>query len=111
MAARHRQEESIARFPTRLKTTGSGHPRVESTCIAPNAGATFSSRRPNRPRSPFRVDPAAAIRDRLMQIYYSQKAFFKQNNKWATSLSDLKLSAAPGTARAYDEHSPHTGRL
>ncbi len=43
-----------------------------------------------------RVDPGATTRDRLMQIYYSQKAFFKQNNKWATSLADLKLSAAQG---------------
>ena len=44
----------------------------------------------------YRPDPAAPIRDRLMQVYYAQKAYFKQNNRWAKTLDDLKLPDAPG---------------
>jgi hypothetical protein len=44
----------------------------------------------------YRSDPAGPIRDRLMQVYQAQQAFFKQNNRWATTLNDLKLPDAPG---------------
>jgi predicted metalloprotease with PDZ domain len=44
----------------------------------------------------YRVDPAAAIRDRLIELYYAQDAFFDQTEKWATSLDELKLPPAPG---------------
>jgi predicted metalloprotease with PDZ domain len=44
----------------------------------------------------YRIDPAAAIRDRLIELYYAQGSFFNQNKKWATSLNELKLPAAPG---------------
>ena len=59
----------------------------------------------------YRVDPAAASRDRLMQIYYAQTALFKQNKKWATSLTELEAPSHAGIARAHDEPAPHTGRL
>jgi len=44
----------------------------------------------------YRPDPAGPFRDRLMQIYYAQKAFLAKNNRWATRLDDLKLADAPG---------------
>jgi hypothetical protein len=47
-------------------------------------------------RAAYRHDPAGPIRDRLMQVYYAQKAFFKKNGRWATTLDDLKLADAPG---------------
>ena len=53
----------------------------------------FSTAEPGQ--AAYRIDPAAAIRDRLMQVYYAQKSFFEQNKKWATSLDELKLPAAP----------------
>ena len=52
----------------------------------------FSTAEPGQ--ATYRIDPAAAIRDRLMQVYYAQKSFFEQNMKWATSLDELKLPAA-----------------
>ena len=51
----------------------------------------------------YRPDPAGPIRDRLMQVYHAQRAFFEQNKTWAASLDDLKLADAPGLARAHDE--------
>ena len=53
----------------------------------------FSTAEPGQ--AAYRVDPAAAIRDRLIQVYYAQKSFFERNMKWATSLDELKLPAAP----------------
>jgi predicted metalloprotease with PDZ domain len=44
----------------------------------------------------YRRDPAGPFRDRLMQIYYAQKAFFEKHNHWAASLDDLKLGGATG---------------
>jgi hypothetical protein len=49
----------------------------------------FSTARPGD--AVFRPDPAAPIRDRLMQVYRAQKAFFKKNDRWARSLEELKL--------------------
>jgi predicted metalloprotease with PDZ domain len=54
----------------------------------------FSTAKPRQAQ--FRPDPAGQLRDRLMQIYYAQKAFFKENKHWAASLEDLKLPDAPG---------------
>jgi predicted metalloprotease with PDZ domain len=54
----------------------------------------FSTAEPGQ--ATYRVDPAAAIRDRLMQVYYAQNAYFGENNKWATSLDELKLPPARG---------------
>ncbi len=53
---------------------------------------------------PFRIDPAAPIRDRLIELYYSQRSYFEKNMKWAASLEDLKLPAKPGLPE-------HTTRL
>jgi hypothetical protein len=41
-----------------------------------------------------RIDPSAAIRERLIQLYYAQRAFYSRNKKWATSLQALALPAA-----------------
>jgi hypothetical protein len=41
------------------------------------------------------IEPSAAIRERLMQLYYAERSFFQRNKKWATSLEDLELPAAP----------------
>jgi predicted metalloprotease with PDZ domain len=54
----------------------------------------FSTAEPGQ--AVYRPDPAAPIRDRLMQIYYAQRAFFKKNQRWTASLDDLKLPDAPG---------------
>jgi predicted metalloprotease with PDZ domain len=43
---------------------------------------------------PFRIDQARPIRDRLIELYHSQKAYFEKNKKWAASMEDLKLPAA-----------------
>ena len=69
----------------------------------------FSTAEPGQ--AAYRVDPAAAIRDRLMQLYYAQKSFFEQNKKWAASLDELEVTPRAGLAPAYDEPSPHTRRL
>ena len=57
----------------------------------------------------YRPDPAAPIRDRLMQVYYAQKAYFKQNNRWATALDDLKLPDAPGLLKHTTKVTPTSG--
>ena len=44
----------------------------------------------------YRTEVAAAIRDRLIQVYYAQRSFFERNKKWATSLEALQLPSAPG---------------
>jgi hypothetical protein len=43
----------------------------------------------------FRPDPAAPIRDRLMQVYRAEKVFFDHNKRWATAIDQLKLSEMP----------------
>ncbi len=55
----------------------------------------FSTAKPGQ--TAYRIDPAGPIRDRLIQVYYAQKSFFDHNKKWATSLDELKLPAAPGS--------------
>jgi hypothetical protein len=40
----------------------------------------------------YRPDLVGPIRDRLMQIYYAQKEFFKENKRWAERLDDLRLA-------------------
>jgi len=54
----------------------------------------FSTGQPGQ--SAFKPDLAGPIRDRLMQVYYAQKAFHETNKRWAASLDDLKLPAAHG---------------
>ena len=44
----------------------------------------------------YRPDPTGPIRDRLMQIYYAQKIFYINHNRWASKLEELKLPDAPG---------------
>jgi Carbohydrate family 9 binding domain-like len=44
----------------------------------------------------YRPDPTGPTRDRLMQVYYAQKDFFKQHKRWAKTLEELKLADAPG---------------
>ena len=46
----------------------------------------------------YRPDPAGPIRDRLMQVYHAQRAFFATNKRWATTLEELKLPAVPASA-------------
>jgi predicted metalloprotease with PDZ domain len=53
----------------------------------------FSTAEPGR--STYRPNPDGVIRDRLMQLYEAQNAFFKQKKRWAASLGELKLPAAP----------------
>ncbi len=48
----------------------------------------------------FLPDAAGPIRDRLMQIYLAQKAFFGKTVHWATTLDELKMPAA----RTLPEH-------
>jgi Carbohydrate family 9 binding domain-like len=52
----------------------------------------FSTAAPGR--ATFRPDPARPIRNRLMQIYYAQRAFFEEHKRWATKLAELKLPDA-----------------
>ena len=47
----------------------------------------------------YRVDPAGPVRDRLIQIYYAQRAFFDLNKRYAATLGELKLAHDPETAR------------
>jgi Carbohydrate family 9 binding domain-like len=54
----------------------------------------FSTAAPGQ--ATYLPDPAGPIRDRLMHVYYAQKDFFKQNNRWAVTLDDLKLPNVPG---------------
>jgi predicted metalloprotease with PDZ domain len=44
----------------------------------------------------FKPDPTGPIRAGLMQIYYSQKEFFKANKHWAATLGELKVSELSG---------------
>jgi hypothetical protein len=47
----------------------------------------------------YRPDPAGPIRDRLMQIYYAEDSFQKENRRWATRLDDLELPVPTGLPR------------
>jgi hypothetical protein len=40
----------------------------------------------------FRPDPTLAARDKLCQIYYAQKEYRKQTNRWADSFTELGLA-------------------
>jgi Carbohydrate family 9 binding domain-like len=53
----------------------------------------FSTAAPGQ--ATFRNDPAGPIRNRLMQIYYAQRAFFDERKRWATTLAELNLPDAP----------------
>jgi predicted metalloprotease with PDZ domain len=55
-------------------------------------------------RATYRPDPAAIVRDRLMQIYQAEKMFFEKNDRWTGSITDLKLADLPGLPE-------HTTRL
>ena len=59
----------------------------------------FSTAAPGK--AVFLPDPAGPIRDRLMQIYHAQKAFFGKTKHWATTLDELNMPAAAS-------HSPST---
>jgi Carbohydrate family 9 binding domain-like len=56
----------------------------------------FSTAKPGE--AVYVVDPAGPIRERLMQVYHAQKAFFDQNKRWAATLRELKLADSPATA-------------
>jgi predicted metalloprotease with PDZ domain len=49
----------------------------------------FSTAAPGR--SVYKSNPDGVIRDRLMQIYHAQKAFFKEHKRWAASFRELNL--------------------
>jgi hypothetical protein len=57
----------------------------------------FSTARPGE--GAYRVEPDGPIRDRLMEVYHAQRAFFDQNKRWAATLGELKLAAAPAPAQ------------
>jgi hypothetical protein len=59
----------------------------------------FSSLPPGK--DPFRPDPSAAVRDRLHQVYYAQKAYYEQNQRWASDLGALGITDA-GSGSAGD---------
>ena len=112
VAARDRRMASIARFPTRPRTTGSGRRRASSTCIAPSAGATCSSRRPPRAGDRIQPDPAGPVRDRLMQIYHAQKRFHDKHKRWAEKSPRLDLPSLAGrVSRTGGHHPADTRRL
>jgi hypothetical protein len=52
----------------------------------------FSTAAPGQ--STYRPNPDGAIRNRLVQIYEAQMAFFKKNKRWAASSHELKLADA-----------------
>ncbi len=55
----------------------------------------FSTAEPGQ--AAFRLDPAAAIRDRLMQIYYAQNDLLRAEQEMGgVAATSLKLPAAPG---------------
>ena len=55
----------------------------------------FSTAKPGGEAVAFRPDPAAPVRDRLMQIYYAQKAYQRNNQRWADRLDPLDLGPTP----------------
>jgi hypothetical protein len=58
----------------------------------------FSTARPGTVA--FRPDPAAPIRNRLIQIYYAQRGFSENHQRWAASLEELALPPpAAGTPK------------
>lgn len=59
----------------------------------------FSAGEPGRSR--FVPDPEAPARDALMRVYHAQRAFQKENGRWAATLEELRLPAdpQPGDAR------------
>ena len=52
----------------------------------------FSTAAPGQ--STYRPNPDGVIRDRLIQIYEAQRAFFKANKRWAASWHELELPDA-----------------
>ncbi len=52
----------------------------------------------------YQPDTSAIVRDRLMQIYHAEKAFFEQNHRWTALLADLELTDLPALPE-------HTTRL
>jgi len=44
----------------------------------------------------YRPDPAGAIRDRLIQVYYAQRSFHDKNKRWAAQLDELGLAEPAG---------------
>ena len=57
----------------------------------------FSTAKPGG--ATYRPDPTGPIRNRLIQVYQSQKAFFEQNKRWAATLGELNLADSPATAK------------
>ena len=53
----------------------------------------FSTAKPGA--ATFRPDPAGTVRDRLMQIYYAQGAFHRNNTRWSEALDPLDLPPLP----------------
>lgn len=43
-------------------------------------------------RAIYHPDPSLPIRDRLMEVYYAQRAFFAANERWAGTLKELGVS-------------------
>jgi predicted metalloprotease with PDZ domain len=62
----------------------------------------FSTAAPGQ--ATYRPDPTGDVRDRLMQIYHAERAYFTQNKRWTASLVDLKLADFSGLPE-------HTTRL
>ena len=48
-------------------------------------------------RAPFIPDPALPARNALQELYYYQKDFHQQNQRWASSLAELHLTFPPIT--------------
>ena len=46
-------------------------------------------------RAPFIPDPALPARNALQELYYFQKDFHQQNQRWASSLAELHLTFPP----------------
>jgi len=52
------------------------------------------------PGTGFNENSANQVKDRLMEIYYAQRAFFERKKHWAKSLKELELSEGPAEITA-----------
>ena len=69
----------------------------------------FSTAKPGQ--AAYRIDPAAAIRDRLMQLYYAAAILLRAEQEVGDVARRPQATGRAELAPAYDESSPHIRRL